>query len=222
MKIDLHIHTKNSSCSNLTIKQIIKKAKEKGIGCIAITDHNILTKIPEQNEIIIIPGEEISSSEGHIIALNIKEEIPPNLSALETIKKIREQGGFVILPHPLDKRRNGVLAKCNPNIAKEADAIEIINGRSINRHNKTAQKFAKENDIISIAGSDSHFTDEIGKVYTEIKDYSTKEEVLNEIKQNHGNIHEDKRSRIKAHTKTFLYRSIQLIKKKCARGELTS
>ena len=40
MKADLHVHTMFSVDGTTTMEQLIKTAKERDIGCIAVTDHN--------------------------------------------------------------------------------------------------------------------------------------------------------------------------------------
>ena len=65
MKVDLHVHTKNSKDAIHDIKVIIKKAKKVGLSAIAITDHNKLLsekrakELSRKYKILIIPGIEI-------------------------------------------------------------------------------------------------------------------------------------------------------------------
>jgi predicted metal-dependent phosphoesterase TrpH len=188
MKCDLHIHTCYSFDSNASPKEIVDKAIEKGIDCLAITDHGEIKGAQEAIEyskgkpILIIPGIEIKSKEGDILGINVKEKISEKLSAKETIKKIKEFGGLAIIPHPF-----GFFCKFKGNLRKlikEIDGIEVLNCSIFGKGNRVAQKFAKENNLCFTVGSDSHFPNFIGKCYLEIPGENLSvREVLEKIKK---------------------------------------
>ncbi len=164
MKIDLHVHTRYSSCSNLVIEAVLKQAKFVGLDGVAITDHNTMEgyrKIKKINkELLIIPGIEVKAKSGDVIGLFVQEEIPKGLPIEETADRIKEQGGLVIVPHPFDTTRYGVGKDMD---LIKPDAVEIFNSRVMfQHHNKKAVKYAKEHNIVGVAGSDAHFLEEIG------------------------------------------------------------
>ncbi|NFG61365.1 TrlF family AAA-like ATPase [Clostridium sp. CMCC3677] len=79
-KCDLHLHTPASPCfrdKSVTATEFIKKVKEEGLECIAITDHNTakwIDKIKEaakDEDIIVFPGVELTCTEAkiHLIIL---------------------------------------------------------------------------------------------------------------------------------------------------------
>jgi predicted metal-dependent phosphoesterase TrpH len=193
MKCDFHIHTNYSFDSNSSPKEIVDKAIKEGIDCLAITDHSEIRGAFEAMEyakgrpILIIPGIEIKSKEGDILGLNVKEKIPDELLAKETIKKIKEQGGFAVIPHPfgLFWKFKGKLEE----MIKEIDAIEVFNASNFKKWNKIADEFAKKHNLPFTVGSDSHSLNLIGKCYLEIpgKNLSI-EEVLEKIKNREGKI----------------------------------
>ena len=193
MKCDFHTHSCYSFDSNASPKEIVDKAIKEGVNCIAITDHGEIEGAFEAIEyskgkpILIIPGIEIKSKEGDILGLNVKEKIPDGLSAKETIKKIKEQGGFVVIPHPF-----GLFCKFKGNLEeliKEIDAIEILNASIFGNGNETAKKFAKENNIPFTVGSDSHSLNFIGKCYLEIPGENLSvEEIFKKIKKGEGRV----------------------------------
>ena len=172
MKCDLHVHTAYSYDSNASPKEMADEAIKRGIDCLAITDHNEIEgafeaiKYAKGKPILIIPGIEVKSKEGDILALNVKEKIPNKLSAKETIKKIREMGGLAIIPHPF-----GWLCSFKGDIeeiAEEIDGIEVFNASIFGLGNKKALDFAQKFNLPFTAGSDAHFPNFVGQVFLEI------------------------------------------------------
>ena len=93
---------------------LIERCIKKGLGLIAITDHNsiegaLYAKLNSPFPVII--GEEITTSDGEITGLFLQEVVPRGLSASETIKHIKDQGGLVSIPHPFDTFRRNVISK---------------------------------------------------------------------------------------------------------------
>jgi predicted metal-dependent phosphoesterase TrpH len=161
--IDLHVHSKYSFDSLLSPKTILKVAKKKGLTGIAVTDHNTIRggiearKINKDRDFIVIVGGEIQTEVGDIIGLCMNEEIKSRTS-IEVIEEIKDQGGFVVLPHPF---RGHKLNQC---IIELSDAIEVFNGRSTAGENVKSLELAKSYNKPFTAGSDAHFASEIGNV----------------------------------------------------------
>lgn len=197
MKCDFHCHTLYSFDSTTSPKEMVDRAIERGIDCLAITDHDEIKGALEAIEyakgkpILIIPGIEVKSKEGDILGLNVKEKIEKGLSAKETIEKIKKLGGMVILPHPF-----GIFCSFKGKIEdflSQIDGIEILNVSIFGSGNKKAADFAKEKNLPFTVGSDAHFPDLIGKVYLEIPGENLSlEEVLDSIKNKKGKIFEEK------------------------------
>ena len=79
MRADLHIHTFHSRDNHQTLQEIFQAAKTRGLGVIAITDHNTTVGAMEAlrsapDWLIVLPGIEITSEDGHILALNVLQE----------------------------------------------------------------------------------------------------------------------------------------------------
>lgn len=159
--IDLHIHSKYSFDSLLSPKTILKVAKKKGLTGIAVTDHNTIKgglevrRINKDKDFIAIVGSEIQTEIGDIIGLCLNEEIKSRIS-IEVLEEIKDQGGFVVLPHPFRGH------KLNRYIVEHSDAIEVFNGRSTVEENSKALELARSYNKPFTAGSDAHFAAEIG------------------------------------------------------------
>lgn len=184
MRFDLHIHSNYSTDSNLAVDDILKQSVRKGLDGIAICDHNTvegsLVAIQSAKELnlplIVIPGIEISTSQGHLIVLGIRENIQHGLPVLETINTARQKGGVVIAPHPFKKDSIGFAAK-------DADAIETFNSRCVFGENAKAKQMAFELEKPEVGGSDSHLLSTIGLGFTEIDTRPDVSSVLESIRK---------------------------------------
>lgn len=162
LKLDLHVHTKHSHDGFAQLSELINKAKQLRLDGFAITDHDTIIALREipNSDLIIIPGIEISSSDGDILALGVQKRIRSGLNAERTIRLIHKMGGLAIAPHPFGKifhrRSIGLLAAELP-----FDAIEGINARCY-----FANQAAFRIDKPKVGGSDAHTAAELGRAYT--------------------------------------------------------
>ena len=91
MKVEIHCHSHYSKGRKipweafLSPDDIFRIAKEKGYGAVAITDHAVNTswkeakKAARKHEMIFIPGIEVASREGHVLALGLSDFVPSGL-----------------------------------------------------------------------------------------------------------------------------------------------
>jgi predicted metal-dependent phosphoesterase TrpH len=127
----------------------------------------------------VIIGEEILTTSGEIIGLFLTDRIPAQLSAKETVKHIKDQGGLVLIPHPFDRyfRPSAFKRTALEAIVSDIDIIEVFNSHTvISSDSGKALKFAKKHGLLASAGSDAHLVEEIGNAYIEMPDYSTVKE----------------------------------------------
>lgn len=184
MKFDLHVHSSHSGDSKNRIEEVLDACVVKGLSGLAIMDHNSLEGSRyalslKRDDILIIPGMEISSAKGHILAYNVHEEVPRELDVAETIDLIRAQGGIAVAAHPY-RMWSGLGEEVT--LANDFDAIEIHNGRSTHNHNDLAAKLAVKMCKPFTAGSDSHEPSTVGNAYfVSSRDCHSVEDVIREV-----------------------------------------
>ena len=168
-RIEFHCHTKYSTCSNLEPKEILKLCKKRGLDGVLICDHDTLDGyfalkkiLSKTDDFILIPGIEILTDRGDLIAAWI-EEYPTTNHFPEVIDCIKDQDGIVIVPHPFDRIRSSAF-KPTSDDSQYFDAIEVLNSRCI-IGNKKALIYAQNNNLLMCAGSDAHFNFEIGRAW---------------------------------------------------------
>ncbi|MBN2101758.1 MAG: PHP domain-containing protein [Candidatus Aenigmarchaeota archaeon] len=215
LKCDFHIHTRYSPDSNLSPDLIIKTAIKKKLDVIGVVDHDIFKGGPETKKLaakiapsmVVIPGEEIKTLSGEIIAFGIQNTIPRKLTLRKTIEEAKKQNAFIVVPHPFEKIRQG-LGNAILGIKDDIDAVEAFNSRCfLGSFNKKALKFATENNIPVIAGSDSHFDYEIGSGYTYVDAEPDENSVLDAIKKGRTEIG-GKITGLKPHFRTFIQKRL--------------
>ena len=179
MRIDLHCHSEASHDCVTRLANIPARCLERGISVQAITDHNKLwgaqelklrvTESDLGDDLTIIVGEEITTTEGEIIGLFLDEVIPKGLSPEQTVTEIKAQGGLVLLPHGFDPRKTYRLKpQAVLRIAEDIDIVEAFNARvSHTRWNDTARDWANTRGVARSAGSDAHTLRDIGDAWVE-------------------------------------------------------
>jgi predicted metal-dependent phosphoesterase TrpH len=187
IEVDLHMHTDHSTDCATPVDVLLGTARDRGLGAIAITDHNEVSgaiearKIAEEmGDIKVIVAEEVKTAEqGEVIGLFLEEKIPKGMTMAETIAAIREQGGLVYVPHPFDRFHSVPDYEHLIDIVEEIDILEVFNPRvAVTSFNEEAERFASKYRIVSGAGSDSHVAQGLGSVRVRIHDFDGPAEFL--------------------------------------------
>ncbi len=191
IEVDLHMHTDHSHDCATPVELLLATARERGLGAIAVTDHNEISGALEARSqaaaagVKVIVGEEVKTDgQGEVIGLFLEEKIPRGMSLPDTIAAIREQGGVVYVPHPFDRMHSvpdyeHLLANLD-----EIDAIEVFNPRvAITAFNDEAARFAAKYRITAGAGSDSHVAQGLGSVRIRMRDFEGPEEFLASLRE---------------------------------------
>ncbi|NLD56709.1 MAG: PHP domain-containing protein, partial [Methanomicrobiales archaeon] len=114
------------------------------------------------SKVLVIPGIEVSTRQGHLLILGITEVIPAGLDVVDTVNIARGMGALLILPHPYHIWRHGVGRKKKAGLAV-VDAIEVFNSRYIvGSANSKAARIARRMGKPCVGGSDAHNAKYVG------------------------------------------------------------
>jgi len=187
IKADLHVHTCYSRDAITTLKDLILYSKKRGLNAVAVTDHDTLEgtlKVKKANGLTLIPGTEVTTRNGHVLALNLTMPIPKGFELAETVERIHEANGIAIAPHPSaflkSSLGSGALQK-----SVKMDAVEVINSSAFPFFLSTqlGRRLATRLNLPQTAGSDSHIPETIGLAYTIIDANPNVEDIIDAIKR---------------------------------------
>ncbi len=185
--IELHCHTEWSKDSLNTFDQVVAAARRRGIDRIVVTDHNTAEgallwsgRAPD----LFIPGEEIMTTRGELLAWYLKESVPRGLTPQETIRRLRDQGAVIGVAHPFDRVRKGAWQEDHLlEIVDLVDTIEVFNARCFFRDdNARAAQFAAAHGKAGTAGSDAHIAWEYGRAMMRVAPFSDAESLRDAIR----------------------------------------
>jgi len=174
---------------NVPINEQLEKALESKLDILFVTNHNTLDGFKQITEyknnhekfsnMEIYPAVEITTDkEAHVLVYGLHDEIKSNQTIDEIIDAAKSQDAVTIAPHPfslIDALRNDSL-KC--------DLFEVFNSSNIDIYsNKKAEIFAKEKNLLTIAGSDSHVASTIGRCTNMINAQNNLDDVIYAMKK---------------------------------------
>lgn len=178
-KADLHIHTTHSD-GTASVRAVLEHVvRHTGLQAIAITDHDTIAgalaaqRLAGEYGVEVIVGEEVSTQEGHLLALFIEKHLEPRRPAAETIAAVHAQGGLCFPAHPYagvvpSMGRHGMARRCaGPAPEWPVDGLEAFNASLWqDRSNLRAAAISGELGLTPIGGSDSHHLATLGMGYT--------------------------------------------------------
>jgi len=199
LKSELHCHNNYSNFNvgdfdapydcNITIKAQLEQSFRLGLDVLFVTNHNTLDGYnqmleykkahPKYKNIQVYPAEEVTTDNGaHILVYGNTECIRPELSLGEVIDEARSQNAITSAPHPfsiLDALREQ---------AKSCDLIEVFNSNNVDMiSNAKAIQFAQKNNMVGVAGSDSHILSTLGRCVNVIESENTLDDILSAMKK---------------------------------------
>ncbi len=169
--IDPHVHSEGSYDGHEPVEMLLAQASDIGLDGIVVTDHDTIreslraAELAPEYGLVGIPGVEVSTAAGHLLAIGVTERPEPHRPLDETVAAVREAGGVAVVPHPFQRTRHGV----RRGRITDCDAIEVYNAWIFTGYrNRRARQFAARNDYPGVAASDAHSARYIGRAYTEL------------------------------------------------------
>ncbi|WP_322796080.1 PHP domain-containing protein [Tepidiforma sp.] len=182
-KADLHLHSRASD-GLASIEQLLEYVEHcTDLDVIAVTDHEDVRGGLRAQELAarrgyrfeVIPGAEVTTLQGHVLALFIERD-PPSFRGVEfTLGMIHDAGGLAIAPHPLSWLTRSIGERTLNTLAERSeagvgfDAIEVANASPAGR--RTAQRAARLNaerwGLATVGSSDAHHLEHVGAGWTE-------------------------------------------------------
>jgi predicted metal-dependent phosphoesterase TrpH len=155
-------------------------ARRARLDVIAVTDHDTIEGALRAREYAakrarfqVIVGEEVSSRDGHIVALFLERRVRPGMSAAATVHAIHDQGGLAIAAHPFwrtqRRTRTGLVHGVGWLAAElDFDAIEVENATpGFYLFNQLAHRLNLGLGAAELGCSDAHILDAVGRAFTE-------------------------------------------------------
>jgi len=178
---DLHVHTLASDGTDGVEAILAYVTAMTDLDVLGIADHERIDAALAARALArarglrveIVVGEEITTRDGHLLALFLEERVRPLRSMRTTIGEVHEQGGIAIPAHPLfpyplcaqgwTLRR--LLASGDPRV--RPDALEAFNPTTFGRlvHERVGA-FAAAHGVATVGNSDAHEAAAIGTGFT--------------------------------------------------------
>ena len=186
-RADPHIHTLASDGVD-SVEAMLDAAVARGLDVIAITDHERIDAAVAAQHIAqvrglpieVIVGEEITTRNGHLVALFLKHRVRPWGSMRDSIARVHDQGGIAIVAHPLvpyplcasERTIRRLLDEPDPRV--HPDAIEAFNPTTAGmRWARRVPAFVAETGVAAVGGSDAHRAASVGRVVTTFPGHTT-------------------------------------------------
>ena len=170
-RLDLHVHSAYSPDSRLPLETNVSRLSYCGLRGFALTDHNTVrghgalealrSKYPGY---LFLPGVEVSTQEGHLLAYGVREPPPAHRPAIETVEWVRAHAGEAVLAHPF-RWSHGVGRRVAESVP--ASGVEVRNGHNSEIANLRAEDVAARRNLGATGGSDAHVVTDLGRAYTE-------------------------------------------------------
>ena len=171
VRIDCHVHTRASFDASEPVGRVLESAADAGLDGVVVTDHDCIVNSREAAErapaygLVGIPGVEVSTADGHLLAIGVDSRPPAGRPFEATVATVRDRGGIAVVPHPFQRSRHGV----RMGTITDCDGIEVFNAHSLTGvRNRQATAFARRRGCPRFGGSDAHRAHVVGRAYTAV------------------------------------------------------
>lgn len=176
-RADLHLHTLASD-GLMSARALVEYAERRTeLDVIAVTDHDEVEAglaaraWAEEHgyRVQVVPGVEVTTRDGHLLALFLEVRPPALRSCLETAEWIRTHGGLVVAAHPFTRLTSALNGRAMAALAAEGllSGVEVLNASPAGRDSRRkALAFAAAAGLAEVGGSDAHMSRIVGLAYT--------------------------------------------------------
>lgn len=192
IRVDLHLHTCFSGDAVTTLDELEERVQSADLDVICVTDHQsirgALDLAKREMRCAVVVGEEIRTTVGELIGLFLTERVPQGLTPVETVRRIRDQGGVVYVPHPFDPMRHALAEDDLRSLCDDGliDALEVFNAKiSLSHLNQRAAELAMATGLPGGAGSDAHDPAAVGAAYVEMQPFDGARDFLAKLADAH-------------------------------------
>lgn len=179
---DLHIHSQWSDGLDTVGRILEYVAEHTALDVVAMTDHDDVRGALEARELAarrgyrlaVVPGVEVTTRAGHLLALFVERPIPMLRSLEWTLDEVHAQGGLAVVPHPMSWLILSVGRRALLRVARRRseglyfDGIELAGPSWAGR--VAARRAALLNAALlhlpSLGGSDAHARTLVGTAVT--------------------------------------------------------
>ncbi|MCH8849820.1 MAG: PHP domain-containing protein [Chloroflexi bacterium] len=178
---DLHIHTAQGDGMAEIPELLAYVEEETDLSVIAITDHDDLRPALAAREawargnhrFDLVVGEEVTTIEGHLLALFIERPVPSLKRLVPTLAAVHAQGGLCIIPHPMSWLTRSISSRTMERVMRDEgdgvyfDGMETASSPAARVRLRTARRLNRERlHLAEVGGSDGHFLQAIGASQT--------------------------------------------------------
>ncbi|QIO21675.1 PHP domain-containing protein [Haloarcula sp. JP-L23] len=172
VRIDTHLHTTASYDGETLPEELLRRAEAVGLDGVVVTDHDTVdgahavADLAAESSVTAIVGCEVSTADGHLLAIGVEDAPPAGDPLAETAERVRKAGGVAVVPHPFQRSRHGA----NATTIDDVDGVEVYNAHTlVNFRNEQAERYARRHGYPAFGGSDAHRPSGIGLAATEVQ-----------------------------------------------------
>jgi predicted metal-dependent phosphoesterase TrpH len=173
LAIDLHVHSEDSYDADEPVERLLERAVRAGLDGVVVTDHDSIHEsrraaaLAADYGLVGLPGVEVSTADGHLLALGVVERPSRGEPLAETVSRVHELGGVAVVPHPFQRSRHG--AHGDTVVDAAPDALEVYNAHTLTGlRNVQTRSFARRHGLPGVGGSDAHSAPLVGQARTEL------------------------------------------------------
>jgi predicted metal-dependent phosphoesterase TrpH len=166
MFIDMHVHSRISPCSNLSLDEILENAGSRGLDGVCITDHHSVEARQRIREGVqddglrVFVGMEYHTADGDFLLYGAPDDLPLGLDARILLRVVAREGGAAVAAHPFR-----LVCSVSESVIRDnlCYIVESVNGRNSDGENQQIDLWRRRYDLVECAGSDAHTLPELGK-----------------------------------------------------------